>query len=351
MKKFFFYLFMLSFSFFICFILFAIFALLTYKDPDPGRKITITPNTQYYTLDEDLGYRAMKGSFEVKIQVKELPEPKIYKLNIDENGHRFTSKNANDHTGQPEIWIHGCSFTWGQGLNDEETYPYIVQSKLKNHKVINFGENGYGNHHALIQIEKELAKATKFPEAIVVSYIDWHSHRNVGESSYISALEDFQHFKKGILRKTFEKLISTVTKFMKVKTSILEYKYKYPVASIGDNNTLKIEAIPLVAFFETAKSSEYTWNVTKKIFLRILDITKDKKIPVIILHQWSSLPDYKTDPMIQFFKTNSFIYVDAYVDYSKNENNMNPYDGHPNSKSNEIFANALLQKLSELNIR
>ncbi|MDX1959903.1 MAG: hypothetical protein SFU98_15135 [Leptospiraceae bacterium] len=352
MKKFFHYTIMFLLTGIICFLFFVAFAYITVKDTDPDRKITINPQKLYYVLDEDLGYRALPGTFEVKIEVKESSIPKIYSLNIDEEGHRFTSKSNTDNINKPEIWIFGCSFTWGQGLSDHETYPYLVQSNLQDYKVTNFGENGYGNHHALVEIEKSLIKLNKTPpKAIVVSYIEWHEDRNTAEAYYVSALEDFQHFKKGVIRKAFERIIFTFVRLFKISSNFISYRFKYPVAELDKNDNLSVYTIPLVAFFEPIKSIDYRIKVTQKIFLRILEIANSKKIPVIILHQWSTPPDYKKDPMIEFFKTSGFHYVDAYVDYSKNENNMNPYDGHPNPESNKVYAKALLKKLNELKFK
>jgi hypothetical protein len=40
---------------------------------------------------------------------------------------------------KPEIWLFGCSFTHGWSLNDEETYPWVLQERLPMYEVVNYG--------------------------------------------------------------------------------------------------------------------------------------------------------------------------------------------------------------------
>ena len=57
-----------------------------------------------------------------------------------------------------EIWVFGCSFTHGWSVNDDETYPWLLDEMLSNYRVVNFGVTGYGTLHSLIQLQENLAK-------------------------------------------------------------------------------------------------------------------------------------------------------------------------------------------------
>jgi len=48
----------------------------------------------------------------------------------------------------------GGSFTFGWGLNDDETLPYTTQFYFKNWKIKNYGVSGYGIHQMLALIQK-----------------------------------------------------------------------------------------------------------------------------------------------------------------------------------------------------
>jgi hypothetical protein len=61
-----------------------------------------------------------------------------------------------DRRSKPEIWIMGCSFTHGWSLNDQDTYPWLLQARLPQYVVVNYGVEGYGTLHALLQLREAL---------------------------------------------------------------------------------------------------------------------------------------------------------------------------------------------------
>lgn len=75
------------------------------------------------------------------------------------------------------IWVFGCSFTHGWSLNDEETYPWVLQQRLPDYQVVNFGVSGYGTLHSLMQFREALRTRDK-PKAAVVAYGFLHDRRN-----------------------------------------------------------------------------------------------------------------------------------------------------------------------------
>jgi hypothetical protein len=48
-----------------------------------------------------------------------------------------------------EVNFFGCSFTFGEGVADDQTFPAYVQAALPGSSAKNFGFHGYGVHHAL----------------------------------------------------------------------------------------------------------------------------------------------------------------------------------------------------------
>ncbi len=76
-----------------------------------------------------------------------------------------------------EIWVFGCSVTHGWSLNDDETYPWLLQESLPCYKIVNFGVTGYGTLHSLIQFHEALLKRKK-PKAVIIAYGFFHDRRN-----------------------------------------------------------------------------------------------------------------------------------------------------------------------------
>ena len=86
------------------------------------------------------------------------PSPGIYKYSdkyytIGNNKFRITPE-INDLKKNKTINFFGGSFTFGYGLNDNETMPYLLQKYFNDWKINNYGINGYGVHQMLAQIQR-----------------------------------------------------------------------------------------------------------------------------------------------------------------------------------------------------
>ena len=63
------------------------------------------------------------------------------------HGHRVTSKDALGSAGNkmvPVLVAAGCSFTFGWGVDDDHTWPWLLKENLPGYEVVNIGTNGYG---------------------------------------------------------------------------------------------------------------------------------------------------------------------------------------------------------------
>jgi len=74
------------------------------------------------------------------------------KYSIGENGFRITQTGNNEYR---RINFFGDSFTFGEGLNDNETLPYFINQTMRNISVRNFGFSASGVHQALAILESE----------------------------------------------------------------------------------------------------------------------------------------------------------------------------------------------------
>jgi len=108
----------------------------------------------YYVTDDVLGYAPRKN---IRISCQRyhgnrLLYDAIYTINKD--GLRI-SPPFKGHDCNDAILFFGCSFTFGEGLNDNETMPYLV-GELSKGKVYNFAFQGYGPHQMLRQVDRGL---------------------------------------------------------------------------------------------------------------------------------------------------------------------------------------------------
>ncbi|MCC6369480.1 MAG: hypothetical protein IT236_00600 [Bacteroidia bacterium] len=103
-----------------------------------------------------------------------------------EKGHRQTPNSK--ASAKKKVWFLGCSFTFGDGLNDTETLPYYFNEYSGgSFNVTNLGFSGYGTHQALQSTELNILNSeyNKGDTGIVVySFIPEHFIRAAGKSSW-----------------------------------------------------------------------------------------------------------------------------------------------------------------------
>lgn len=81
-------------------------------------------------------------------------------LTVWDNGMR-KSRETEDKKSDFKVALVGCSYTFGQGVKDEETMVYLLNKKYPNVTFDNYGVCGWGPAQILEQI-KELAYSRKY---------------------------------------------------------------------------------------------------------------------------------------------------------------------------------------------
>ena len=139
----------------------------------------VDPGGRLYRADPELGYRLVPGSLSVRY-----PTGYVFHATHDEDGLRATrpSPLAGQTDGEsgperPGLWIFGCSFSYGWGVDDAEAWPWRLQQSLPRWDVTNFSVNGYGTLHSWLQLERALDERPP-PEIVVLAYAGFHVDRN-----------------------------------------------------------------------------------------------------------------------------------------------------------------------------
>jgi hypothetical protein len=118
---------------------------------------------------EILGYAPLPNTrpHHIKYYKDELIFDVVY--TIDANGLR---KSPPYEPGKDpgSILFFGDSFTFGEGVKDEETLPYLTGVKARgNYHIYNFGFRGYGTHQMLSAIEHGMVEnLVKEPPKFVI---------------------------------------------------------------------------------------------------------------------------------------------------------------------------------------
>lgn len=150
------------------------------------RLIEATPSTDYqspmYEDDNLLGYR-LKARNHLQVS-KKIDDTPVYQAfySTDEQGRRVTPGQDRKHATRAMLFF-GCSFTFGEGVQDNQTLPFYTSQLVPNHRIYNYGVPGYGSQHML-----EKLQSAEFPQEIeekeeavlVYTFLDSHIARIIG---------------------------------------------------------------------------------------------------------------------------------------------------------------------------
>lgn len=284
--------------------------------------VRVEPGGKFFRKHPTLGYAALPGQFTVTL----LQTNYSFHVTHLPNGLRITHplNTYNPSVHKPEIWILGCSFTHGWSLNDEDTYPWLLQERLPEYEMVNFGFSGYGTIHSLIQFREALAKKT--PEIAVLAYADIHDERNTFLRKRRKSIAPWN--KLGPLVQPYARLDSNG-------------KLHYYLAKV------EYTEFPLMRYSALSYFLEIKWNeieqklqqsrkVSEALILEINKLAQEHGVKFI-------LATIGTDhQMLAFAEKNGIPNVDISVSFRRNPRYMNlPYDGHPSPLATRKYAEHL----------
>lgn len=106
---------------------------------------------------------------------------------VDADGLRVAPPSRPDCASS--VLFFGCSYTYGEGVNDDEAMPYRAGILTDGHfRMYNFGVHGYGPQHMLALIETGRVKSiVKEPpqHAIYLATYPWHAYRAAGKHDWV----------------------------------------------------------------------------------------------------------------------------------------------------------------------
>ena len=128
----------------------------------------------YFIDNEILGYAPSKGR---KVNSRKYVRGElVYDVTytINDQGLRSTPQYEWQR-GDLGIVFFGGSNTFGEGLDDDETLPFLV-GEVSEHNVYNFAFHGYGPHQMLSAIQHRLVDGIVRHDRIVIIDPTHHSH-------------------------------------------------------------------------------------------------------------------------------------------------------------------------------
>lgn len=308
-----------------------IFRILGFSPVVFNQKIVCKPEIAYST--DSLGIALKKGSY--KININGCVE---YNATHNSEGRRVTSRIP--VISKDKIFIFGCSFAYGVGVNDQETFPFLLQNLLQNYEVDNFSIPGSGTIHSYLKLKKSLESGQR-PKIVVLSYATFQEERNQLTRSFESKLYDG----------------------MKLHDGFVLSKYYYPRCIIN-NDSIAVECVDIVQEFQPIPFVNYsaiatfvdqTWNkldykktdgfpVSEVFFKKMNTLAKQYHFKLIIA---DVSYNEKSNEIDSFCKKNNLKYLNISPDYSKGDYSLAPCDFHPNQRAHQIYAQKLYEYIKK----
>lgn len=118
-----------------------------------------------------LGFALNPGEYEVRIN-----QGLTYTVTHDADSLR-TCGTSDSSRDLPILALLGCSYTYGIGISDSQSYGFLLQSLLPQFHVKNYAVPGYGTVQSYLQLQKMIRNDQK-PEIAVIHFADFHHDRN-----------------------------------------------------------------------------------------------------------------------------------------------------------------------------
>ena len=293
----------------------------------PQRKLEVLePGGHFFEKDPLLGYAMRPGKMKVQMDGKH-----IFHANHGPDRYRLGPQVADS---LPEIWVFGCSFTYGWGVNDAEAYPSVLQEMLPDYRIRNFGVSGYGTFQNLLEYERLLKTETR-PVLVVLAYGSFHEQRNtcnrywrkaIASQEVIQGLEyPWIRFGEGdsLIR---GKMPLTYSPFPLMRFSALSHFIELKVCQYEDQGL---------------RSKE----VSYRLILDFQQKSRKQGIPFLLAGIWQN-PG--TSQMLQKAQSEGIRQLDISEDLSDPNLRIMPEDAHPNDIVHRRYAERLLPVVKEI---
>jgi hypothetical protein len=291
----------------------------------PPPYLSIEPAGNYYVQDATLGYFLRPGDLKIT-----LPGPYSFKVTHLSNGLRITHPlNSYSEKPRKEVWIFGCSLTHGWALNDDQTYPWLLQEKLPNHEVVNFGGDGYSTLQSLLQFQQALEKGQR-PALVILAYASMHDVRNTLTRSWMKIRTPGRGYVPGSISLPYMRW--SPDKQPELLYKPLDYK-GFPLRNYSALANFLDDK-----YNESLEKTYHSHEISSLLIEDFASLCKTNGSQFVIA---GIMGDLTTIEMLEYFNQKGVMTVDISVDLSLKENTNLPYDGHPSAIANQQYARKL----------
>lgn len=314
------------------------------------QRVQVEPDVALMTLDDRYGLVASTGRFDI-----ELEPGYAFTVTVNEEHLRIIPSSPlppqHEAHESDEVWLYGCSFVWGWGVDDDETYAWQLQQALPDCLITNFASFGYsGTINAWFRLRDHLARIEAVPGGVpgaeapkriaVLGHAAFHDVRNVLAPSWRFLMEAY------LSRKRAGETVDC-THFRLDANGELEEQH----ARIGgfmlrlsrsSALLLTCRAIPLFSEGSAEGILEPARPVTRALLKAFIDECRDANVICVIAGVYND--DVTREDLAYCSELGAFS-VDISVDLEDPALAMP--DGHPSPRAHQLFADKLLAFFDE----
>lgn len=130
------------------------------------------------------GFKAATGSFEITIQKQifdSLQKFKYY-VTVLPDGSRYVGKPFKET--DRDVFVFGDSFVFGEGVNDKQTFTFLLQTKLRETKFHLFANPGHSLSNSYLEFERLMPQIGE-EDIVILGHGNYYDQRHVAAPSRI----------------------------------------------------------------------------------------------------------------------------------------------------------------------
>lgn len=293
----------------------------------PQTSATEDFTSSIHQVDSIMGWRYTPGDYQTSAPDD---SSRLLQITIDANGTRATKATPAPESS-PRLLLVGGSFTFGEGLSNDEAFGWKLQKQLPRWDVQNKAVGGYGTYQSLLRAESTLSESNP-PEIVIYGFISHHIKRNIAHSHWLEVLN----------------------------TNLGKNEIKVPYVTLGADEQLMrhaprgLPAIPLARYSTLS-------HMVKRVMTRLMARSREQDdfnatlALIKTMHQRCQKQGaifylvVLSDPkeLLQqgqaYFEAHGIKVIDCHVPL--HEANTIKNDGHPNAQVHSKYAECIGQRL------
>ncbi len=246
------------------------------------------------------------------------------------------SRRLRDLQRTKQVALLGCSFTFGLGVTDSETYPWLLNEMSADISFDNYGVRGYGAYQCLLTMKRILEREPQRYQVIVYSCISDHMLRDY-----------YDDFREGNL------VYTGLGRNFRGQRRLRHHHW------LGDCTLRSINLLRNVyrqGYFETCICQDRFHSMPRraelmgKLILSMADLAKEHKIAFLVCDLQASEDKCYAD-MVQEVSRKGIAYNDCSLPREPDAEGHSFVldDGfHPNARGHRVYADRIAHVLAQV---